>query len=124
MIDIRPFGLLVLSLCLMTACSPQKDIVDRDAVFARYNWWDSRDFGWYEDRIPFVETPDNQINEVYYYRWEVLKTHLTYGSPETGYLFTEFMDRPFWSGTYGGISCPLGHQLTEVRWMKDPPHHR
>jgi hypothetical protein len=37
MIDIRPFGLLVLSLCLMTACSPQKDIVDRDAVFARYN---------------------------------------------------------------------------------------
>ena len=120
MIDIRPFGLLVLSLCLMTACSPQKDIVDRDAVFARYNWWDSRDFGWYEDRIPFVETPDNQINEVYYYRWEVMKTHLTYGSPETGYLFTEFMDRPFWSGTYGGISCPLGHQLTEVRWMKDP----
>jgi len=104
----------------MTACSPQKDIVDRDAVFARYNWWDSRDFGWYEDRIPFVETPDNQINEVYYYRWEVMKTHLTYGSPETGYLFTEFMDRPFWSGTYGGISCPLGHQLTEVRWMKDP----
>jgi len=104
----------------MTACSPQKDIIDRDAVFARYNWWDSRDFGWYEDRIPFVETPDNQINEVYYYRWEVMKTHLTYGSPETGYLFTEFMDRPFWSGTYGGISCPLGHQLTEVRWMKDP----
>ncbi len=120
MIDIRPFGLLVLSLCLMTACSPSADLIDRDAVFARYNWWDSRDFGWYEDRIPFVETPDNQINEVYYYRWEVMKTHLTYGSPETGYLFTEFMDRPFWSGTYGGISCPLGHQLTEVRWMKDP----
>lgn len=111
---------ILLALLTLAGCSPSADLIDRDAVFARYNWWDSRDFGWYEDRIPFVETPDNQINEVYYYRWEVMKTHLTYGSPETGYLFTEFMDRPFWSGTYGGISCPLGHQLTEVRWMKDP----
>ena len=111
---------ILLALLTLAGCSPSADLIDRDAVFARYNWWDSRDFGWYEDRIPFVETPDNQVNEVYYYRWEVMKTHLTYGSPETGYLFTEFMDRPFWSGTYGGISCPLGHQLTEVRWMKDP----
>lgn len=106
----------------MTAigCAPSDSPIDRKEVFARYDWWDSRDFEWYEDRIPFIETPDEQINEVYYYRWEVLKTHLTYGSPETGYLFTEFMDRPFWSGTYGGISCPLGHQLTEVRWLDDP----
>jgi hypothetical protein len=30
------------------------------------------------------------------------------------------MDRPFWSGTYGAISCPLGHQLYEARWLRDP----
>lgn len=111
---------ILLALALSTGCSPSTDLIDHDAVFARYDWWDSRDFDWYADRIPFVETPDEQINEVYYYRWEVMKTHLTYGSTDTGYLFTEFMDRPFWSGTYGGISCPLGHQLTEVRWLKDP----
>ena len=116
----RSFAVLGLIALILSGCSPSTDLIDRDAVFARYDWWDSRDFDWYEDRIPFIETPDDQINEVYYYRWEVLKTHLTYGSPETGYLFTEFMDRPFWSGTYGGISCPLGHQLTEVRWLKDP----
>jgi len=111
---------ILLALLTLVGCSPSTDLIDHDAVFARHNWWDSRDFGWYEDRIPFVETPDAQINEVYYYRWEVMKTHLTYGSTDTGYLFTEFMDRPFWSGTYGGISCPLGHQLSEVRWLKDP----
>src|SRR5436190_310829 len=30
------------------------------------------------------------------------------------------LDRPFWSGTYGSISCPLGHQFYEIRWMKNP----
>jgi hypothetical protein len=45
--------------------------------------------------------------------------HLTYGSPATGYTFTEFLDRPFWSGAYGAISCPLGHQFAEVRWLDD-----
>ena len=115
-----PLTALLLGLFLLPACSPSPDLIDRAEVFARYDWWDSQDFNWYEDRIPFVDTPDEQINEIYYYRWEVMKTHLTYGSPETGYLFTEFMDRPFWSGTYGGISCPLGHQLSEVRWLKDP----
>lgn len=115
-----PLLLLLAAATLIPACTPQTDVIDRSEVFARYDWWDSRDFDWYSERIPFIDTPDDEINEVYYYRWEVLKTHLTYGSPETGYLFTEFMDRPFWSGTYGGISCPLGHQLSEVRWLKDP----
>ena len=117
---IRPLLLLPLLLAGFLVGCGNAEIIDKKAVFEKYDWWDSRDWDWYADRIPFIETPDPQIDEVYYYRWEVVKTHLTYGSPQTGYLFTEFMDRPFWSGTYGGISCPLGHQLSEVRWMNDP----
>ena len=60
------------------------------------------------------------LDATYYYRWELVTKHLTYGSPATGYTFTEFIDRPFWSGAYGSISCPLGHQLDEVRWLRDP----
>src|SRR5262249_52732837 len=60
----------------------------------------------------------------YYYRWELVTKHLTYGSPDSGYSFTEFIDRPFWSGAYGAISCPGGHQLYEVRWLKDPRYAR
>jgi hypothetical protein len=113
--------LLILAVvACLSACGDREPLIDRQAVFDRYDWWDSRDRDWYAERIPFIETPDARIDEVYYYRWEVLKTHLTYGSPETGYLFTEFMDRPFWSGAYGGISCPLGHQFAEARWLKDP----
>jgi len=50
--------------------------------------------------------------------------HLTYGSPNSGYSFTEFIDRPFWSGAYGSISCPAGLQLDEVRWLRDPRYAR
>ena len=32
----------------------------------------------------------------------------------------EFIDRPFWSGAYGAISCPAGHQLYEARWLREP----
>jgi len=94
-------------------------VLDRATVLARQDWWDNRDWDWYDARIPFFESPDPDIDATYYYRWEVVTKHLVYGSPETGYTFTEFIDRPFWSGTYGSISCPLGHQFYEVRWLKD-----
>ena len=61
-------------------------------------FWDNRDFDWFEKNIPFLDTPDPDINTTYYYRWELVSKHLTYGSPTSGYLWTEFINRPFWSG--------------------------
>src|SRR5213080_1095957 len=66
-------------------------------------FWDNRDRGWYSRNIPLFECPDPDVTTTYYYRWELVTKHLTYGSPNTGYVFTEFIDRPFWSGTYGAI---------------------
>ena len=103
---------------IVTACS-QGSILDKQQIVDRQTWWDNRDWDWYQAKIPFFESPNPEIDATYYYRWEVVTKHLTYGSPETGYTFTEFIDRPFWSGTYGSISCPLGHQFYEVRWLKD-----
>lgn len=94
-------------------------MLDPGTVLARQSWWDNRDFDWYRSQIPIFESPDAEIDRTYYYRWELLTKHLTYGAPETGYTFTEFIDRPFWSGAYGAISCPLGHQMYEARWLRD-----
>jgi hypothetical protein len=93
--------------------------LDRAAILERHAWRDNRDNQWFMRRIPFFESPDPDIDATYYYRWEVVTKHLTYGSPETGYTLTEFIDRPFWAGAYGAISCPLGHQLYELRWLND-----
>lgn len=95
-------------------------ILPKQEMLNRYKWWDNQHWAWYKANIPFFDSPDTTLNATYYYRWEVLTKHLTYGDPQTGYTFTEFIDRPFWSGTYGAISCPLGHQFYEVRWLKDP----
>ncbi len=82
-------------------------VLDKQAKLAEQTFWDNRDFDWFARSIPFFECPDADITTTYYYRWELLTKHLTYGSPNSGYSFTEFIDRPFWSGAYGAISCRL-----------------
>ena len=103
----------------MCARAAAGQILDPRAHLARYAWLDNRDYDWFAQRIPFFESPDEAVDATYYYRWEVVTKHLTYASPDAGYTFTEFIDHPFWSGAHGAISCPLGHQFSEVRWPKD-----
>lgn len=95
-------------------------LLDTRALIARETFWDNRDADWFAASIPAFECPDADIQTTWYYRWELITKHLTYGAPNTGYVFTEFLDRPFWSGAYGAISCPAGHQLYEARWLRSP----
>jgi hypothetical protein len=106
--------------CACIDSPAQAQLLDHQALLDRESFWDNRDWDWYREQIPFFESPDAELNTTYYYRWELLTKHLTYGSANSGYSFTEFIDRPFWSGTYGAISCPAGHQLYEARWLRDP----
>ena len=95
-------------------------VLDKAKLLNDETFWDNRDFDWYSANIPFFECPDKEITTTYYYRWDLLTKHLTYGSPNSGYSFTEFIDRPFWSGAYGAISCPAGFQFYEARWLRSP----
>ena len=95
-------------------------VLDKQQQIDALTFLDNRDSDWYAENIPFFDCPDADIKTTYYYRWELLTKHLTYGSPNSGYSFTEFIDRPFWSGAYGAISCPVGHQLYEARWLRSP----
>src|SRR5687768_14779846 len=99
-------------------------VINKDRALEAQTFWDNRDFDWYKANIPFFDCPDADIVTTYYYRWELVTKHLTYGSPNSGYSFTEFIDRPSWSGAYGAISCPAGHQLYEVRWLRDATYAR
>ncbi len=94
-------------------------VLDKQAQLEAQTFWDNQDWDWYKANIPFFECPDADMTTIYYYRWDLVTKHLVYGSPNSGYSYTEFMDRPFWSGAYGAISCPAGHQLYEVRWLAD-----
>ena len=89
-------------------------------LMERETFWDRCDQPWFLDNVPLLDCPDADIETTWWYRFELLTKHLTYGSPNSGYLFTEFLDRPSWSGAYGAISCPAGHQLAEARWLRSP----
>ncbi|MCS7467413.1 discoidin domain-containing protein [Stieleria sp. ICT_E10.1] len=115
----KPF-FIAATLIFATISAAEAQVLDKRQQLQNEAWWYNRDFDWYEKNIPFFECPDREITTTYYYRWDLLTKHLTYGSPNTGYIFTEFIDRPFWSGAYGAISCPAGHQLYEARWLRTP----
>ncbi|MDB4404131.1 hypothetical protein N9154_02215 [Akkermansiaceae bacterium] len=116
-----PLALLVICLVSSAVAAP---LLDKRKQLDAQTFWANRDFDWFEANIPFFECPDAEINTTYYYRWELVTRHIIYGSPNSGYSFTEFANRPFWSGAYGGIACPSGHQIYEIRWLKDPEFAR
>lgn len=109
---------------LLLAPLPAAPVLDHQKLFDAQTFWDNRDFGWFDNNIPFLDTPDKELNTTYYYRWELVTKHLTYGSQNSGYSWTEFICRPGWSGAYGGISCPSGHQFYEARWIRNPRYSR
>lgn len=113
-------GVITCLICAAAVSANDAPTLNKQALLDAETFWDNRDWDWYKANIPFFECPDRDIQTTYYYRWELLTKHLTFGSPRAGYTFTEFIDRPFWSGTYGAISCPAGHQLYEARWLRDP----
>ncbi|RYG23576.1 carbohydrate-binding protein, partial [bacterium] len=94
--------------------------IDKAKTLRAQSFLDNRDYDWYQANVPFFESPDQDVDATYYYLWELVTKHLVYGSPSSGYAFTEFIDRPGWSGTYGAISCAAGLQLYEVRWLRNP----
>lgn len=111
------FSIIILFVAGPTA---NGQILDGQKMLDKFDFWHNKDWTWYKENIPFLETPDSDIDLTWYYRWEVITDHTVYGSPKDGYSFTEFIDRPWWSGTYGAISCAAGHQLYELRWFRDP----
>lgn len=112
-------NLAVLFFVFLMITKSQGQILNKKATLERFSFWTNQDWDWYSENIPFLETPDHDIDLTYYYRWELMSGKMVYGSPESGYASTEFTDRPWWSGTYGAISCPAGHQLYEFRWFRD-----
>ncbi|WP_433440802.1 MGH1-like glycoside hydrolase domain-containing protein [Nonomuraea sp. CA-141351] len=74
---------------------------------------------WYEANIPFLEVPDREIQDVYYYRWSTYKRHIRYTDSATGDIITEFHNAPGYAAPLGGIVAAAGHHVYEGRWLRD-----
>ena len=77
----------------------------------------AKSWDWMKGNVPLFECPDAGFEQIYYYRWWTLRKHLK-NTPD-GFVFTEFLPNVGHSGKYNTISCALGHQIYEGRWLRD-----
>lgn len=74
---------------------------------------------WYEANIPFVDLPDREIRDTYYYRWRTYREALKYTGPKDGWIVSEFLGPVGYSAPNGGIVAAAGHHIYEGRWLRD-----
>jgi hypothetical protein len=72
---------------------------------------------WLEKNIPLFECPQQNFEEMYYYRWWTLRKHLKV--TPSGYAMTEFLVNRSYADKYNLISSALGHHIYESRWLRD-----
>ncbi|ONI93100.1 hypothetical protein ALI22I_00105 [Saccharothrix sp. ALI-22-I] len=74
-----------------------------------------------------MDTPDDTIDRVYYYRWSTYKRALRYTVPGTGYISTEY-DNPVWySGgntagsneAHSALVDAAGYHIQDGRWLRN-----
>ncbi|KAI1262203.1 six-hairpin glycosidase [Xylariaceae sp. FL1019] len=77
------------------------------------------DAPWYQDRIPFFESSDTAITDVYYYRWQIFRAHQRdLGSQ--GYITTEFIDDVSWQAFPSAfLDDATQFHFNEARWCRD-----
>jgi Trehalase len=72
---------------------------------------------WLERNAPRFECPDQEVEEIYWFRWWALRKQLHRDVGSGRYVFGEFINRP------RPVSSALGHHLMEGRWLRDQQYH-
>lgn len=80
----------------------------------------SEAWDWMKTNIPLFECPQDNFEEMFYFRWWTLRKHIK-ETPE-GYAFTEFLVQRPYADKFNLISCALGHHIMEARWLHDPKY--
>jgi hypothetical protein len=78
------------------------------------------DAPWYLNNIPFLIIDDPLLEKVYYYRWQVYRSHLREIGPQ-GVMVTEFLDNVPWGRQpYTDLNDSSPFHLLEGRWLRSP----
>jgi len=93
-----------------------KRAIDRTAIAKQHF---GNDTPWYQDRIPYFDSSDGDMNDVYYYRWKVFRAHQR-DLGDRGFVSTEFLDDVSWQlQPWATLNDATGFHLGEGRWLRD-----
>jgi len=80
----------------------------------------SEAWNWMKANIPLFECPQDNFEEMFYFRWWTLRKHIE--ATPAGYAFTEFLVQRTYADKYNLISSALGHHIMEARWLHNPKY--
>jgi hypothetical protein len=120
MLSLVRWILIIGSLCSvapsLVAEQPGTKILPESALAFRYF---GNDAPWFEKNIPFFDCSDPQITRIYYYRWQLYKSHLK-DLGERGYIVTEFLDDVGWAlKPYQSLNDATPFHIGEGRWLRN-----
>lgn len=75
---------------------------------------------WMEQNVPLFDCPQQDFEQMYYYRWWTLRKHIE--NTPVGYAMTEFIVPRNYADKYNLISSALGHHIHESRWIRNPQY--
>ena len=73
---------------------------------------------WMESNVPLFDCPQQNFEQMYYYRWWTLRKHIE--NTPVGYAMTEFMVPRNYADKYNLIASGVGHHIHESRWIRNP----
>jgi hypothetical protein len=73
---------------------------------------------WFVANIPWLDVPDKNVEEIYYFRWYSFQKHIRM-TPD-GWIIDEFLDNVPWAGKFNAINMAAEAQIREARWLRDP----
>jgi hypothetical protein len=78
------------------------------------------DAPWFLRNIPFLEIDDAEIEQIYYYRWKLFRSHVREIGPQ-GTTVLEFLDNVPWARQpYTDLNDSASFHIMEGRWLRDP----
>ena len=77
---------------------------------------------WMSKNIPLFDCPQQNFEEMYYYRWWSLRKHIK--RTPVGYGMTEFLVQRSYADRYNLIACAIGHHIMETRWLRDTTYQQ
>jgi hypothetical protein len=110
--------LIAPSLAVAAQNSPIKEpAIPREAMAQQYF---GADAPWFLRNIPFLEIDDPEIQQIYFYRWKLLRSHIREIGPQ-GTTLLEFLDNVPWARQpFTDLNDSASFHLMEARWMRDP----
>jgi hypothetical protein len=78
------------------------------------------DAPWFLENIPFLEIDDPEIQQIYYYRWKLYRSHIREIGAQ-GVTITEFLGNVPWARQpYTDLNDSASFHLSEGRWLRNP----